>query len=99
MTKSFDQAMKGQKKDYTIKIDGKEYKGIYVKDRVGRDTVPDGWFIYDVFFDPTTPDRFVIKDGFIQKNFHCTILTEQELPIEEYGFIVYKKLFGYAFTW
>ena len=70
--------------EISIKSEGKEYVGHFANVRVDRDTLPDGWYAYDLRHgDENDGEICEIKNGYINVNHFGTFYTTEKLPLNE----------------
>lgn len=77
---TFEQAFNEDQNPFTIFIGSKAYDGYAASVRIDRNTVPDGWYVYDMRHDDFG-DICEIKDGYIFANHMATFFTRHKLPI------------------
>lgn len=84
---NFEEAM--EDKSYFVVFDpnGKEYEGYWSDIRVDRDTLPEGWYAYDIRESDSEEDDewwlATIEENYVFVNHAGTFLTEEKLPLEE----------------
>ena len=92
---SFGAAMQDDCAPFSVRVGGREHGGYFANIRIGRDSVPDGWYSYDIRHDDSG-NPCEIKNGYIIVNHFGTFCTQSRLPLEE-GESLYEGDFDYAF--
>lgn len=78
---SFDEAYKNDNQPFVILIDSKEYEGFITCIRVNKDTLPDGWYAYDLREEDG--EICELKDGYIWVNHYGTFCTQNVIPFTD----------------
>ena len=92
---NFDEAMRHDRMPFTVEVGDTEYEGYFANIRINRDSVPNGWHVYDMRHDDRG-DPCEIKDGYIVVNHFGTFFTPDRLPLKE-GDSLYEDGFSYSF--
>ena len=95
---SFDEVRKNDNQPFVISIKDKEYNGFFTNLRVNRETLPEGWYAYDLREDDDG-DICELKCGDdVLVNFCGTFCTQNKLPLQ-FGesLYTYVKDFDYSF--
>lgn len=78
---TFDEAMKDNQDMTVMKADGTEIEGFYCDPKVDRDTLPAGWYAYDIRSDDDGCGIFVeLCHDYVVVNNAGTFLTQTEIP-------------------
>jgi hypothetical protein len=80
---SFQEAFEHDKQDFVIIIKDQDYHGFFANIRIDRDTLPDGWYAYDMRDGDSDGIPYELKNGYIVVNHLGTFYTQSKLPIEE----------------
>lgn len=78
---TFDQAMENDCQDFTVFIGDTAYQGYAATIRIDRETVPDGWYVYDMRHNDYG-DVCEIKNAYVMVNHFATFYTQEKLPLE-----------------
>ena len=89
--KSFQEAINHDSENLTIyRSDGRQYDGCFSDIRIDRDTVPDGWHVYDLREneeddeeDEEAPLFGQIRNGYIMVNHIGTFATPEDIGLAE----------------
>ena len=92
---NFDEAMKRDRMPFEVMVGGKDYKGYFANIRIARDSVPDGWRVYDIRHDDCG-GPCEIRNGYIVVNHFGTFYTQDNLPLPQ-GESLYNDEFSYSF--
>ena len=93
---SFNNAMEHDRMPFVLVIGGMEYKGFFANIRIDRESVPEGWRVYDIRHDESG-DPCEITNGYIVVNHFGTFFTKDSLPLKS-GESVYNDEFAYSFA-
>ena len=85
----FDQAME-KREPFTVFIGDKAYEGYASDIRIDRETVPDGWYVYDMRHDDDG-EIIQIKDGYVMVNHLATFFTQNKLPMNRPDKSLYRN--------
>lgn len=94
---SLDEVFELDKHTFMISIGNKDYKGFFSTIKADRETLPEGWYTYDLGEgdDGTICE---LKNGYICDNFHGTFCTQTVLPVV-YGVSLYRDGYGHDFEY
>ena len=92
---SFGAAMQDDCAPFSVNVGGREYEGYFANIRIARDSVPDGWRVYDIRHDDCG-DPCEIRNGYIVVDHYGTFYTQENLPLPQ-GESLYNGEFSYSF--
>ena len=93
---SFDEAMRDDRMPFVVTVDDMEFDGYFANIRIDRDTVPNGWNVYDIRHDDDGGEPCEIRNGYIAVNHFGTFFTRASLPLKE-GESLYEDEFAYSY--
>ena len=84
---SLDEVFELDKQTFMISIGNKDYKGFFSTIKADRETLPEGWYTYDLGGDNGAICE--LKNGYICDNYHGMFCTRTILPVV-YGVSLYR---------
>ena len=81
VSQSFDEEYKNDNQPFVIMIDSKEYEVFITYVRVNKDTLPDGWYAYDLREEDG--EICELKDGYILVDYYGTFCTPNVIPFTD----------------
>ena len=93
---SLDEVFELDKHTFMISI-GKDYKGFFSTIKADMETLPEGWYTYDLG-EGDNGTICELKNGYICDNFHGTFCTQTVLPVV-YGVSLYRDGYDHDFEY
>ena len=85
---SLDEVFEFDKQSFMISIGNKDYKGFFSFIKADRETLPEGWYTYDLG-EGDNGTICELKNGYICDNYDGTFCTQNILPVV-YGVSLYR---------
>ncbi|MBO6266658.1 MAG: hypothetical protein J6M06_00340 [Synergistaceae bacterium] len=81
---TFDNAVKNDSEAFLVTYGGKTYEGFFANVRVDRETLPKGWYAYDmVSSDNDNGKAAEIRGSYVYVNHFGTFCTKDKLPLAD----------------
>lgn len=97
---SLQEALKNDNEPFELFIDGKSYVGHLARKYVDRESLPEGWYAYDLGHTDTPPenDEVIneITEGYITENRFGTFYTTEQVPLDRWDMRLMADMDGVA---
>lgn len=81
---TFEEAYKDDNQPFSIRRSGgRRFVGFYADIRIDRDTVPEGWHVYDIRDDGGDSPFDELKNGYVVVNHAGTFATQEDIGLPE----------------